>query len=105
MKRRVVLDLSSTRPVWSAPVGVGKTVAAAFGAGFDVVTVSTPSSSDGDGGSGSDETLRAAAGAEVYMGWGVPARVAEVAAGTLKWAHTAAAGAGGSITPAFRSTG
>ena len=37
-------------------------------------------------------------------GRGVPSGVAQAARGTLRWAHSAAAGAGGSITPEFRAT-
>jgi phosphoglycerate dehydrogenase-like enzyme len=78
---------------------------ASFGPGWDVVEVRAPAESDGDGGAGSAEAAVAARGAEVYVGWGIPAGVADAARGTLEWAHTAAAGVGGSITPAFRATG
>lgn len=77
----------------------------ALGSGWEVATVDALVSSDGDGAAGSVEAQRAAAGAEVYIGWGVPPGVARAAAGTLKWAHTAGAGAGGSITREFRATG
>jgi D-2-hydroxyacid dehydrogenase (NADP+) len=100
-----VVDLASTRPVWSAPPEVARAVRRAFGAGWRVVTVETPASSDGDGGVGSAVATQAAAGAEVYIGWGIPRPVVSAAHGTLRWAHTAAAGVGASITPEFRATG
>ena len=55
--------------------------------------------SDGDGayGSGSPESVNAARGAEVYLGFGVPAGVAGAAKDTLRWAHTATAGVGSSL--------
>jgi phosphoglycerate dehydrogenase-like enzyme len=103
--RRAVLDLASTRPVWSAPPPVTRAVRRAFGPGWQVVTVRALASSDGDGGAGSAAAAAAATGAEVYIGWGVPRGVVAAAARTLRWAHTAAAGVGASITPELRATG
>jgi len=103
--RRAVVDLASTRPVWSAPPAVIRGVRRAFGRGWRVVAVETPASSDGDGGVGSAAAVAAAVGAEVYLGWGTPRGVVAAAAGALRWAHTAAAGVGASITPEFRATG
>ena len=102
--RRVVIDLQSSRPVWRAPRATVAAVRRAFGPQFDVVAVRAPASSDGDGGSGSPEAIRAARGAEVYVGWGVPRGVADAARGTLQWVHTGSAGVGGSLTPEFRAT-
>lgn len=64
-----------------------------------------PSVSDGDGAAASEEAVRAAHGAEVYMGWGVPAAVAAAARPTLRWAHTASGGVGGSLTPQLLASG
>jgi phosphoglycerate dehydrogenase-like enzyme len=102
---RVVVDLASTRPIWSAPPEVPRAVRRAAGRGWTVVPVRARASSDGDGGAGTAAAIKAAAGAEVYIGWGVPSDVVAAARGTLRWAHTAAAGVGASITPAFRATG
>ncbi len=77
----------------------------AFGPGFQVVAVRSATSSDGDGGQGSAEAAAAARGAEVYIGYGVPRAVAQAAAGSLRWAHSAAAGVRGSLTPEFLATG
>jgi D-2-hydroxyacid dehydrogenase (NADP+) len=100
-----VVDLASPRPVWSAPDGVVAAFARALGRGWEMVRVSAPSPSDGDGAAGSGEAQVAARGAEVYVGWGVPAAVAAAGSGTLRWAHTAAAGAAASITTALRGSG
>lgn len=99
------MDLTSTRPVWSAPPFVLRAVRGAFGREWRVTAVRAPASSDGDGGVGSASARAAARGAEVYIGWGVPRGVSAAAVGTLRWAHTAAAGVGASITPEFRETG
>jgi phosphoglycerate dehydrogenase-like enzyme len=99
------VDLAATRPVWSAPSAVLRDVRRAFGRGWRVVPVRALASSDGDGGAGNEAAIAAAAGAEVYIGWGVPRGVAAAARGTLRWVHTAAAGVGASITPEFRATG
>lgn len=102
--RRVVVDLVSPRPLWSITQEAAAAICRAFGRGFDVVEVNAATSSDGDGGAGSPEAAAAARGAEVYMGYGVPRAVAEAALGSLKWAHSAAAGVRATITPEFLAT-
>ncbi len=92
-----MIDLRAARPVWRAPEALHDAVRGAFGKGWEVVIVEAETSSDGDGGSSAAEVVRAAAGAEVYMGWGVPRAVVDAAGETLRWAHTASAGAGGAI--------
>ncbi len=91
--------------MWRAPPETVDAIRGALGSGWEVVEVRTPAVSDGDGAFGSDEAVRAAVGAEVYVGWGVPVGVARTAAGTLRWAHSAAAGVRGSLSPEFRATG
>jgi len=103
--RRAVLDLTSTQPVWSMPLAVGDRIVRAFGAGWEVAIVAEPSASDGDGAGGSSMGARAASGAEVYLGWGVSPGIVRAGRGALRWAHTAAAGVGGSLTPAFAESG
>jgi len=97
--RRAVIDLVSTQPVWSVPDAAVARIVRAFGRGWEVVAVREPSPSDGDGAGGSTAGVRAAAAAEAYLGWGVAPAVVAASGGSLRWAHTAAAGAGGSITP------
>ena len=41
----------------------------------------------------------------MYIGWGVPAEVVRAAGSTLAWAHTAAVGAGASLTPEMIAAG
>lgn len=103
--RRVVLDLNSTRPVWRVPPWTIAAIRKALGREFELVVVGSPAVSDGDGGFGSPEAVEAARGAEIYIGYGVPEGVARAAAGTLRWAHSAAAGVGSTLTPAFLATG
>ena len=103
--RRVVVDLVSPRPLWSITPEAAAAIRRAFGRGFEVREISAAGSSDGDGGAGSPEAAAAARGAEVYLGYGVPGPVAQAAQGTLRWAHTAAAGVRATITPEFLATG
>ena len=97
MARRLVVDLAATRPVWRAPETFVAALRAAAGDDWDVAAVSTPVSSDGDGGGGSPEAVAVARGAEVYIGYGLPPGVLEAARGTLRWAHSAAAGVSASL--------
>ncbi|UCD24427.1 MAG: D-2-hydroxyacid dehydrogenase [Gemmatimonadota bacterium] len=103
--RRAVVDLTSLRPIWSIPPTSVSVIREAFGNGWEVVAVSEPTASDGDGAGGTAAAVQAAAGAEVYVGWGVSADVIRAAGEKLRWVHTAAAGVGGSITPELRSGG
>lgn len=77
----------------------------ALGRGWEVVSVGALAVSDGDGAAASDEAVAAAPGAELYFGWGVPAGVASAAAGSLRWAHTAAAGVRASLSPELLAAG
>jgi len=101
--RTAVVDLRSTRPIWSAPPAVPRAIRRALGSGWRVRVIREPSSSDGDGGAGGAAAARAAKGSEIYIGWGVPRGVAAAGQGSLRWAHTAAAGVGASITPELRA--
>lgn len=102
--RRLVVDLASPRAVWKIdPSGVAA-IRAALGTGWDVVEVDAPAASDGDGGSGSRESIAAARGAEIYLGYGVPSGVVDAGRATLRWVHTGTAGVGSSL-PQLRGTG
>ena len=103
--RWVVVDLSSSRPIWSIPSESVAVIGKAFGTGWKVVQVTSPTSSDGDGAGGTLEAIRAATGAEIYFGWGIPSEVIRAAAGSLRWVHTAAGGVGASLTPELRTSG
>lgn len=105
MSRRAVIDLGSTRPVWSVPAETIAELRRAFGRAFEVLQVKAPASSDGDGRSASDEAVIAARGAEVYVGWGAGEGVIAAATGTLRWVHTAAAGVSAGLARALAGSG
>lgn len=44
-------------------------------------------------------------GAEVYVGFGIPRSIAQAGLGSLKWAHSAAAGVASSLTAELAATG
>ena len=96
--RRLVIDLASPRAAWRIPKTSVSEIKNALGPSWDVMEVKAPAVSDGDGGSGSPEAVSAARGAEIYLGFGVPSGVAGAAKETLRWAHTATAGVGSSLT-------
>jgi len=64
---------------------------------WELLPVAAPAASDGDGGSGSPQSVTAARGAEIYLGYGVPAGVVAAGKGTLRWAHSGTAGIGASL--------
>ena len=97
MTRRLVIDLASPRLAWRAPPLAVRAIREALGGGWEVVEVRAPAASDGDGGAGSSEAVEAARGAEVYVGYGVPAGVVQAARATLRWAHRGTAGVGASL--------
>jgi len=103
--RRLVVDLESQRPVWRPPERFVRALVAAGGAEWRVDVVPAPTNSDGDGAGGSAEAVAVAAGAEVYIGWGIPAAVLEAGTGTLRWVHSAAAGVSASVGPLLRAGG
>jgi phosphoglycerate dehydrogenase-like enzyme len=103
--RRAVINLTSLRPIWSIPEDYVSTIRSAFGRGWDVAHVTTPTSSDGDGSGGSTQAIDAAAGAEVYFGWGISPDIVRAAGEKLRWVHTAAAGVGGSLTAELKQSG
>ncbi len=102
--RRLVIDLHSPRPLWSVPDATVRAIRGALGSDWTVRNLRAPAPSDGDGGSGSPEAVPIARGAEVYIGWGVPAAVARAGCETLRWVHSAAAGVGSSLTPELEAT-
>jgi phosphoglycerate dehydrogenase-like enzyme len=75
----------------------------ALGNGWEVVEVQAPAASDGDGGSGSAESIAATRGAEIFLGYGVPSGVVDAGRPTLRWVHTGTAGVGSSL-PQLRGT-
>ncbi|HET8712623.1 MAG TPA: D-2-hydroxyacid dehydrogenase [Gemmatimonadales bacterium] len=99
MSRRLVIDLASPRAAWRIPKPKVIEIRNALGADWEVTEITAPAVSDGDGayGSGSPESIAAARGAEIYVGFGLPKGVAEAGRETLRWVHSGTAGVGGSI--------
>jgi phosphoglycerate dehydrogenase-like enzyme len=110
-RRRLVLNLREHRPLWSIPDRAIAEIRAALPAEWEITVVEEPADGRGDGGGsdGPSEALRAVAGAEVYVGFGVPEplfRAATEGPGArLRWAHTASAGVGSSLHPALLRSG
>jgi phosphoglycerate dehydrogenase-like enzyme len=102
--RRLVVDLASPRAVWRIAEPSVAAIRAALGAGWEALEVRAPAASDGDGGSGSPESIAATRGAEIYLGYGVPSGVVDAGRPTLRWVHTGTAGVGSSL-PQLRGTG
>ena len=98
-KRRIVVNLRERRPLWDAPPWVLEEIRAALPEGWECVALPGAADGTGDGGGVAAEVLDAARGAEVYLGYGVPRELFAAARGTLRWAHSAAAGVGGSLYP------
>ena len=94
-----MIDLASPRAAWRIPRARVVEIKNALGAGWDVIEIQAPAVSDGDGayGSGSPESIAAARGAEVYLGYGLPRGVAEAGRATLRWVHSGTAGVGASL--------
>ncbi|MDQ8154562.1 MAG: D-2-hydroxyacid dehydrogenase [Gemmatimonadota bacterium] len=92
--RRAVIDLRATSPAFRMPDAFGHRVCAEAPAGWETVVVFE----DNDAIVGSPkgpgpEAMAAVADAEVYFGWGMPARLFH-AAPQLRWLQTALAGTG-----------
>ena len=98
-KRRIVVNLRERRPIWDAPAWALDEIRAAVPGDWECVVIPGAADGTGDGGAVPAEVLGAAAGAEVYLGYGVPRELFLAARDTLRWAHSAAAGVGGSLYP------
>lgn len=99
MPRRLVIHLRDRRPIWAIPPWATDEIRAALPDGWECVEVDAYADGTGDGRGAGDEAVRAARGAEVYLGWGVPREVLAAARDTLRWAHSASAGVGGALYP------
>lgn len=104
-QRRLVVDLMSSAPHQRFPDYARERVIANTPEGWETVVIDAPSISLGNGTNrASSEALDAMREAEVYYAFGIVPEMVEAASG-LKWAHSAAAGVTGSITPALRASG
>jgi phosphoglycerate dehydrogenase-like enzyme len=102
--RRLVVDLAATSKNWAlTPAGEARLRAEAP-AGWEIVVVKAPTSSDGDGPQrASTEALTAIDAAEAYFGFGITPDL--VAAGRrLRWVHSAAAGVGNVLRSGIAGT-
>jgi phosphoglycerate dehydrogenase-like enzyme len=97
--RRIVVNLREHRPLWDVPSWAVDEIRAALPDDWECVVLSAPSDGTGDGGGVEAHVLEAVRGAEVYLGYGVPRDLFLAARETLRWAHSAAAGVGGSLYP------
>ena len=102
-ERHLVVDLMSTVPHMRMPSWVADQLRKDVLDGWRLTVIASPSVSVGSGlNAASDETMLAIVDAEAYFGYGVPEALIE-AAPRLKWAHSMAAGVGGSISAAMRA--
>lgn len=99
----MVVDLMSTAPHMRLPSWVADQLIERAPAGWRITVISTPTVTSGDGADRiSDETRAAVADAEAYFAFGAPPALLD-AAPLLRWAHSASAGIGSSITPTLRA--
>jgi phosphoglycerate dehydrogenase-like enzyme len=100
-----LIDLTSEHAAWSLPSESLETLRAAFGSGWEVREVTALKSKGSKASVGVLDAASVYDGVEAYFGWGVPRKVVKATSGTLRWAHSAAAGVGASITPELRASG
>ncbi|HET6229071.1 MAG TPA: D-2-hydroxyacid dehydrogenase [Longimicrobiaceae bacterium] len=98
---KAVIDMNDRRPVWAIPGWAVDEIRSAFPSDWDVVVVDGHADGQGDGRGTSPDAVRAARGAEVYLGLGIPRELflAATASGELRWMHTASAGVAGALFP------
>lgn len=97
--RTLVIDLRSRTPAFRLPDDVAARLVAATPAGWSAVVVQADTESSGDGSQQpSDESVRAIANAEIYLGFGLPKALWN-AASKLRWVHSASAGVASLLYP------
>jgi phosphoglycerate dehydrogenase-like enzyme len=103
--RRLVLHLDDSRPIWSMPPELADRIRAELPRDWQVVVAEETADGAGDGGGVSEAMLETVAGAEVYMGYGMPEPLFEAAGPSLRWVHSGAAGVASALHPSMlRST-
>ena len=96
---KIILDLNDRRPAWAMPPWVPEEIRSALPPGWVLHVMETEADGSGDGMVNLDPALvEAARGAEIYLGYGVPAALLREGRG-LRWVHSGAAGVRGSLTP------
>ena len=102
--RRLVVDLAATSKNWALTPSGEARLRAEGPAGWEIVAIRAPTSSDGDGPQGaSREAIAAIAEAEAYFGFGVTTDLL-AAARRLRWVHSAAAGVGNVLRSGIADT-
>ncbi|HEX6912502.1 MAG TPA: hypothetical protein VF142_19000, partial [Longimicrobium sp.] len=106
-----MVNLREQRPLYSIPQWAVDEIRGALPDGWELTEVLEPVDGRGDGGGdspGARAARDAVRGAEVYVGFGVPADLFQAATappdGRLRWAHSASAGVGGSLHEAMRAS-
>lgn len=103
--RRALVDLASEHAAWTIPPACVDTLRSAFGSCWDVCAIEGSDQTHTEANSRPLNEAGSCEGVEVYFGWSVPRKVVAASLGTLKWAHTGAAGVGGSINEQLCSNG
>ncbi|HUP87747.1 MAG TPA: D-2-hydroxyacid dehydrogenase [Longimicrobiales bacterium] len=98
MIRRLVLNFQDERSRWAITKEALTRIEAMLPLDWELVNVTAPVSSRGDGGGVSSEALDAVRDATVYAGFGFP-RELFAAATKLKWVHTGTAGVASMLYP------
>lgn len=100
----LVIDLADARPIFALPDRVVSEIREAV-PDWEVLAIDMPTTGTGDGAHrASTPALEAVrAGAEVYMGFGIPAELLREGP-SLRWVHSGAAGVRGSLTPEMRAS-
>ncbi|HET7275611.1 MAG TPA: D-2-hydroxyacid dehydrogenase [Longimicrobiaceae bacterium] len=104
---RIVIDLKDERPIWAVPDWTIDAIREALPADWEIEVVDAPVDGKADGGGGSEASISAIRGAEIYVGFGIsPPLFAAATAppAALRWVHSAAAGVGSSLFPAMRDS-
>jgi phosphoglycerate dehydrogenase-like enzyme len=102
--RRLVVDLAATSKNWALTAAGEARLRAEAPAGWEIVVVRAPTSSDGDGPQGaSREALAAIEGAEAYFGFGITADLVTTGR-RVRWVHSAAAGVGNVLKSGIADT-
>lgn len=100
----LVIDLADVRPVFALPEQSIRAIREAVPDWHvEVVTAAADGTGDGAVRAGEAALEAVRAGAEVYMGFGVPAEILR-AGRSLRWVHSGAAGVSGSLTPEMKDS-
>src|SRR5687767_6229985 len=101
---KVVVDLDERRAIWASPAWLPTRIREALPPAAELLMLDVAADGSGDGVLRVDpRVLDAVRDADVYLGFGVPAKLLR-AAERLRWVHSAAAGVGNSLSPEMLSS-